>query len=175
MTKSYRPYIKTTLSKWEFFLIIIHLAIITLQVAYYISRWDNIPEIILTNSHRGKNHSKYERAYYGTFQHFGLIMGSIFYSLYMPKIGYTQDWKGRSLSQDITKAKRQYRIEISNLLCIFVIINLFVSLSNIIGLEKQIRFGIPVDDLTLLLPTVIAMLMSWLVHHVLWTRLSDKL
>jgi hypothetical protein len=174
MTKPYRPYIKTTLSRWEFFLIIIHLAIITLQIAYYISRWDDIPEIILTNSHRGTNFSKYDHTHYGALQHFGLMMVTIFFSFYMPKRGYTQDWKGRSLSHDMTKAKRQYRIETSNLLCISVMINLCIFLSNIIGIEKQIRLGIPTDDLTLLLPTIIAILMSWLVHHVLWTRLSDK-
>jgi magnesium-transporting ATPase (P-type) len=174
MTKSHRPSIKTNLSKWEFFLIVIHFAIIILQIMYYVSYWDSMPEIILTNSHRGKNHSKYEDVYDGTLQHFGMMMITILLSFCMPKMGYSQEWKGRSLSHDLAKAARQYRIETSNLLCISAMIHLFIFLSNIIGIGKQIRFGTPTDDLTLLPVTIIAILMSWLAHHVLWTRLSDK-
>jgi hypothetical protein len=174
MTKPYRPHIKMSLSKWEFFLIVIHLAIIALQIVYYVLYWDGIPELILTNSHRGKNLSKYDHTHYGLFQHFGFMVVSIFSCFYMPRKGYTQSWKGQSLSHDLVKAQKQYRIEISNLLCISITINLFIALSNIIGIEKQIRFGIPADDLTLLPLAIIIILISWLVHHVLWTRLSDK-
>jgi hypothetical protein len=179
MAKPHRPYIKMNISRWEFFLIVTHLAIITLQIMYYVLRWDSIPEIILAAVNprafrQGANHSKYDHACHQILFYFSLMMFSIFFSFYMPKKGYSIDWKGRSLSHDMAKAERQYRIEISNLLCISLVIYSFYLLNDIASIEKQIELGIAVVTWTPFPQAIIAALISWRIHHVLWTRLSDK-
>jgi hypothetical protein len=176
MAKPHRPDIKTNISRWEFFLVAIHLVIIAVQVSYYVLRWDSIPEVILAaaNSHKGRDLSKYEYTHNGTMFNIFLMIVSISLSFCLPKKGYSRDWKGRSLSHDVAKAKRQYRIEISNLLCISVLVHLMFLLNRITTMEKQIELGIGVESLSPLPQTIIAILISWLIHHILWTKLSDK-
>jgi hypothetical protein len=174
MTKSYRPYIKIKLSKWEFCLVLFHLAIIAMKVRYFVVRWDEIPEIILTNSSKGTTQSKYFDTYFGTFLHSWLMIVNIFFCFYVPKKGSLRGWQARSLSHDIAKAEKQYRVEISNLLCISMLINLMILINQIVAIETQIEFGVAGSSFFPLPQTVIAIIISRLIHHVLWTRLSDK-
>jgi hypothetical protein len=174
MTEFHRPHIKAKLSRWELFLIVIHVAIIIVQVRYLASRWDDIPWIILTNSHRGMNQDKYFYAYYGTFLNSSLMIVSIFFSFYVPKKGAVKGWHAQSLSHDIARAKKQYRIERSNLLCISALVHLMILINGILAMEKQIELGVAGGNFSSLPQTLIAILISWLIHHILWTKLSDK-
>jgi hypothetical protein len=60
----------------------------------------------------------------------------------------------------------------SCLLCNFAIAHIFLVISAILRIEGQInRIYIP-DNWGWLF--IISMLLTWLIHHALWTRLSDK-
>jgi hypothetical protein len=163
------------ISKWEFFLIIAHLIIVILEVKYYSLRWENLPDIFLASSNKGNSNStKYDYTYGSIIPNLWLMLITIFLSFCMPKYGYERGWKGRSLSHNMNKAKRQYRVEISNILCISVIAHYSSLFSHIMNIEIQIQTNRADGSMLPFFYMTILILISWLVHHVLWTRLADK-
>jgi hypothetical protein len=165
----YRPEIKLSLSKWELFLAKLVFVIFGFGIIYAIANWSNIPEIIQLHSNKGKEINKafYLTTYVGQFLSF---TGICFY--YILFLGRNKYYGGRSVSTELDKHILQYRIEASCLLCEFALLRLILTLSFILGIEKQIG-NIYVSDnfwYLFLIPIVIV----WLIHHLLWTRLSDK-
>jgi hypothetical protein len=173
MSSSHRPYIKMNFSKWEVFLVLIHVLIIGIEAKYYLIYWHNIPDVIISHSGRGINMNKYSYCQLGIFQSFCMMIVSVFLSLNSPRRGYFKDWKGRSLSLNLNKAKQQYRVEISNLLCSSLAIRLGFLLMLILDMENRIEH-IDSFDNWLVLSVMIFVLIIWLIHHILWTKLADK-
>jgi hypothetical protein len=161
-------------SKWELFLIAIHVVIIVLEVGYYASRWDDLPAIISYCSEKGIKRSKYNHVYAQAFNSLPHTIFGIFGSYYIPKTGYLRGWDGPSLSHDMAKAAKQYRVEISNLLCMSVMTKLFFLVNGVLNTENQIKLGMALCNPTALLQIIIVIITCWLVHHMLWTKLSDK-
>jgi hypothetical protein len=173
MPSSHRPHIKMNFSRWEAFMVLIHVLINALEAVYYLMHWHNIPDVIISYSSRGMNMNKYSYCQLGVLQSFGMMIASIFLSLNSPRNGYSKDWKGRSLSLNINKAKQQYRVEISNLLCSSLVIRLGLLLMRILDIEDRIKRVEPSNN-WLVFPVMISISVIWFIHHILWVRLADK-
>jgi hypothetical protein len=164
----YRPAIQMSISRWEMSLILMNIPILLSGVIYYNLNWNNIPVSILLND-KGKIMDKTMWVWLSYFYTSVLSILGFYFILRQPRNTY---YKGRSLSQNIHKAKQQYRIESSCLLGNLIILNLLLSVSGIEQIEKQIKRVYLLDNWWV--PFLIMMGVVWLIHHILWTRLADK-
>lgn len=169
MSATNRPHIRMNISKWEIFLLMTHVPIIIANGMYYYTYWHDIPEILISNNNKWREMPKQTHLSAAISYNFYLMVFGCYYILIRSRHKY---WKGRDLSQDSSKAIKQYRIETSYLLCIFTIAHILLLLSGILGIEGQInRIYIP-DNWAFLF--IMPILFTWLIHHILWTRLADK-
>lgn len=169
MPPIHRPYIKMNISKWEIILLMTHLPIIIIGGMYYYVYWHDIPEILVSNNNKWREMHKQIHLWASIGFNFQIMIFGCYYILSNPRNKY---WKGRSLSQNLSKARKQYRLETSCLLCNFAIAHILLVMSGILRIEGQIkRIYIP-DNWGLIF--LIAMLIIWLLHHVMWSKLSDK-
>jgi hypothetical protein len=164
-----RPYVRINISKWEIFLLMTHVPIVIAGFMYYYTYWHDIPEILISNNNKWREMPKQTYLSSTISYNLCLMIFGCYYILVRPRYKY---WKGRDLSQNSSNVIIQYRIETSCLLCNFTIVHILLLLSGILGMEGQInRIYIP-DNWAFLF--IIPMLFTWLIHHILWTRLSDK-
>ncbi len=164
-----RPHIAMSISNWEILLLITHIPISVLLILYYYKYWNDIPEILISNNNKWREMPKQTHFTGSIGQNISFMMLGCYYILINPR---NNPWKGKNVSQNSSKAIKQYRIETSCLLCNFAIAHIFLVMSAILRIEGQInRIYIP-DNWGWLF--IISMLLTWLIHHGLWTRLSDK-
>jgi hypothetical protein len=173
MSKIHRPNIKMNISKWEILLIGIHVLVVFLLYTYYALRWDSIPDIITSNSIRGKDMNKYNYAYGGAWNYILILASFILSCFILPK--YPGNLKVKSLSNDLSKAEQQYRVERSNLLSISIIVHSLVILGTIIEIEGRIKNIDTTAFIAIMFPcsTIILVIISRCIHRVLWWKLSD--
>jgi hypothetical protein len=165
----YRPEIQIGLSKWELFLAKLVLVIFGFGIIYATANWSNVPEVIQLHGNKGKEINKlfYLIAYIGQFLSF---TGIGFYYIFF--LGRNKYCGGRSVSSQLGKNILQYRIETSFLLCEFTLLRLILTLSFILEVERQIGNIYILDNLWYI--SLIPVLIVWLIHHILWSRLADK-
>jgi hypothetical protein len=170
MKEKHRPYIKLYRSKSEVLFVIINIFIIAIGIIYFSSNWNHIPEIILTKGGRSGDMSKFQffLGYLGfSFQ---LLIFLIF--CFVDRYTINSFCWVRSVSRNSQKAKNQYRVEISCFLFISVVLNLFYLFGAILQIENQLKHISISNNILLVFPIVIGI--TWLIHHILWTRLADK-
>ena len=170
MKDKYRPQIKIYRSKAEILLVATNVLIFVGGITYFSSNWNYIPDIILAKGGRSGDMSKLQLFLVHLGFSFQLLAFIIFYFLDIYTINSL--WRVRSVSRNLQKAKDQYRIEISCFLSISVMINLFYLFSAILKIENQLKHIAVSNNILWIFPSVIIII--WLIHHVLWTRLADK-
>jgi hypothetical protein len=162
-----RPKIVMDISIWEIILAGIHLVLFFVLIQYFTKEWQNIPKVIPGLSYRAG-----EKTYFfiGVVLGHFLVFGSAIYTiLSLPRNNY---FKGKSVSSKPRKAKVQYRVEASLWLCLTIAIHVLSVANNIIYVETQIKKNhISIDWAAQFL---IVTGVIWLIHHILWTMLSDK-
>jgi hypothetical protein len=162
-----RPKIDMKISTWELILSGVHLFPLIVLVAYYIREWHTIPGVIPGLSYReGEKTSFFGVRILLTFV---IISSSIHTILSSPRNKY---FKGRSVSRDLHKAMMQYRIEASWWLCLTISIHILFLTANIIYVETYIKKNHVY--ISWWPQYFIAMVATWLIHHILWTRFADK-
>jgi hypothetical protein len=187
---SYRPDIQIVPSRWEIFLALAILIVVAIGLVYAIVNWRNTPVTIQfpdSNKFRELDRLTFWILY--TLKSLALMVIGNYYIFFTNRKNY---YGGRTVSKDRRKNILQYKIEASCLLCEFFLIvlgslmdaitriesqisnnyPLKTSFSFILDIKKQIEYvQIPNVWLVSFLSIMIAI---WSIHHILWTRLSDK-
>jgi hypothetical protein len=162
-----RPEIDMKISTWEIMLSSIHLLFLLVLIYYYHKQWNSIPTVIPGLSYReGAKTSFFGSRIYGAFL---IVSASIYTILLLPPSKY---FNGKSVSKKLHKAKMQYRVETSWWLCLSIAIHLFFLAENIVYVEAYIKknhISIHWWPYFFIVAGIV-----WLIHHILWTRLSDK-
>ena len=170
MKEKYCPQIKIYRSKAEILLVTINVLIFVGVITYFSSNWDYIPDIILAKGGRSGDMSKLQVFLLNLGFSFQLLAFIIF--CFIDRYTINSLCWVRSVSRNLQKAKDQYRIEISCFLSISVMINLFYLFSAILKIENQLKHITVSNNILLIFPSFIIII--WLIHHILWTRLADK-
>ena len=170
MKEKYRPQIKIYRSKAEILLVTINVLIFVGVITYFSSNWDYIPDIILAKGGRSGDMSKLQVFLLNLGFSFQLLAFIIF--CFIDRYTINSLCWVRSVSRNLQKAKDQYRIEISCFLSISAMINLFYLFSAILKIENQLKHIAVSNNILWIFPSVIIII--WLIHHILWTRLADK-
>jgi hypothetical protein len=139
MSNLHRPHIKMSLSKWEIFLLMINFLIIITSILYILSNWESIPKTMLISGKSAHENLHLQKIIY-VQQHFFwvflVLFSGISYFLLSPRNG---NWKGaRSVSNNLQKAQKQYRVESSCFLSNLSVINLFFSIYIVSDIRYQI-------------------------------------
>jgi hypothetical protein len=166
----YRPEIQLDISRWKYALFIFHSSIFLLGTFYLLIKWQYIPNSF-TEITRGVIRMVPKESLIA--YHFCTLSPALFsfFALNVPA-HKVQEGRGRSVSHNLKKAKKQYLIEKSLYSCCSLIVHIFLSLFMIISIEKHLnRIYIPYFWWA---PFPICAGLILLIHHVRWTRLSDK-
>jgi hypothetical protein len=167
---NFRPERNLSISKWETFLALLVPTMLSIGLVYAIISWNNIPEIIrFTNSNKIKEMSKI--FFWGVYLSGCLTIAFLGY-YYVLCTGRSNYYGGRSVSSNSQKNILQYRIETSCLLCELILISIWHVIAAIAPIEIQI--GHIYSSNNWLYSIWISMPVVWLIHHILWTQLSDK-
>jgi hypothetical protein len=164
------PGIILNISKWEILLLIVNIIVFAIIINYFVVNWNEIPEVIIST---GKKISKeFSTICCAWFNIFALSLSyKIVFS--KPRKFYSTGKRAIRVSQNIQKAKKQYRIITSCYLCNFAIFNGCNNISWMANIDRQVKHIKAFDIWSVPFP-IIAMIITWLIHHILWTRLSDK-
>jgi hypothetical protein len=167
---SYRPEINLRLSKWEIFLAFFVPVIFSVGFIYAIINWKNIPDIIYFN--RSNKIREMNKMSSWLIYSLGSLTITAFGYFYILCVSRSKYYGGRSVSSNLCKNILQYRIETSCLLCELILISIWYLIAAIAPIEIQI--GHINSSQSWLYPILISIPIVWLIHHLLWTRLSDK-
>jgi hypothetical protein len=172
---SYRPHIKMRFSRWEVFLILMSIVVWIPSIVYYYNNRDNIPDIIIFKSNKPGQSPKdgYFRSGV-TFTFFWSAIGIYFFKKSPRSIYPETNMISRDVSRDIFRAKQQYRVENSFWFINILILNIFYSITTIDEVNKELKHTYFMAHWWWWLVFPLAILISWLIHHILWTRLSDE-
>jgi hypothetical protein len=169
-----RPNIIMNISVWENILLGVHLLLFATIVGYYFRESNNIPEWIPNSMmpdahHKGGGVRKVEYIIFNVLCHFSLACAAIYNILLQSRSKY---FGGRSVSNEISKALRQYRVEASWFLCLTAAIRLLLVTGNIVYVETYLKKSyISIHWWPQFFITVGFI---WLIHHILWTRLANE-
>jgi hypothetical protein len=172
---NYRPRIQMSTSRWEIFLIITNLLIWIPAIIYYYYNRDNIHDIIIFKSNKPGQAPK-------DIFFFNNMLTSLFWSaiwIYIfkrtPKSIYPKmENVSKDISLDISKARNQYRVENSFWLIQPLILNLFFSVGSIDWIQEELKRPPFMAHWSWWLVFPLMVLITWLIHHILWSRLADK-
>jgi hypothetical protein len=165
-----RQNISLRVSMWEILLLIINAVFFAVIINYFVVNWNEIPEVITST---GKRASKIHTTIFTVWSNLFALLLSYKIVFSKPRKIYSIGQRELRVSQNLHKAKKQYRIIASCYVCNFAIFNGCNNISWISILEQEVKHIKAFDIWSVPFP-IIAMIITWLIHHILWTRLSDK-
>jgi hypothetical protein len=158
------------ISKWESCLLLALLIIPIGGIMYYTKNWNYIPAFISAKSNKYK---EVDKTTYAMFC-IGMLSVPLGIGLYITLMNNINDYYSKEkVSKNLCNAMQQYRIETSCILCILTVLSLTVLFSHVKGIEGQMK-NVYISDGYMIL-SIVSIGLIWLVHHIVWTRLSDKL
>jgi hypothetical protein len=173
MKQKHRLHINLRASKFEALLICINITIYLLGVAYFIASWNDIPASISGINRMGE-------IYYTPKPDFFLLYAAYSSSITLVQVFSTYVWRNNThkevifkVSSDLLKARKQYRIRDSRFFCTLIVIQLFCLIGTVGNIEYQRgHISIALENNLLFIPLSF-IIVTWLIHSMLWIRLSD--
>jgi hypothetical protein len=172
MSRKHYPPIKVGASKFEILLLRSHTAFFLLAFTYFIASWNSISGSISLINKAGELYYIPKLQYFLLSMVFLLPLISWHFSVYFWRNDQNDEFSP-SVSSNLLKAIKLYKIRRCCLCCTLTLVQLFFSIGIIGEIENQLgHISIALKNNLSLIPLSL-IIVNWLIHYILWIRLSD--